>query len=896
MRLGKNWLPLAGARMPSADSTPSVSDTPVDSELTESPRPRDAYRQRLAANDVRILSPDLDNGRAIVTERTAIHLEPIARWAEERQRGLGYDRPFAVVALGGTGRGEVTPCSDLDIAFLFDDVIDGNRFLLELQRETLHSREFGEEHGFSFQALPFGLEDAPSLQDKQLNAFLDMAPIFDPENLAGQLRARIRETFDPFEHFLLVRSFWRRQWEKAGATPERLDRFDIKSDGLRLFLSGIWALAGKNFLHSQDIYARIEDPRVLESYEFLLRLRSWVHLQRPPGGMPDPLGNHAEDVLAFPDFLTFGGMLGEGATERERFEFADIVRARLLMARRRLAAFGRGVIEGELRPGRRIAPGHPVALGAGGLYHQALPVDSDEAAKSKAALTLLQVAQHYELPIDPAELETTYRDAGDWLVPVPELSELFYEPRGSLADSFEFLAQIPGTEDRLFPGYAKFESSLDERVMIERVSLRGALERQKIRALETRRNEGLRLQADVDKTSHLTDKSYEVSMAMEAATLDMVSIAGIKLALKTKRLPVTPDDVAARTDERRNLHERFSSGFSGIPLEDYYSLCFRDANFLPETLKLARFLVANRRAFKEIADADLMDAVQASRIRELCGNDPEMLRALFVFTCADRAEWESEEHDPARWFNIRELYAKARMPFRPRLDPAQVLTKAGYDPEELAILQDFGKDFFEGIYRHYAIRFGVHLLRLKHQGPGSRPRASTIREGASVILGVAARDFPGIAASISGAFWKNGIGIRQAHLFSATNHRLALDFFHLSPQGAAASGPELSRAIEDAIQEQRYIGEADEAALPPVARQVTLSEWRSGLYCLRAETTNEVGALIYFLTCKAFRQLGANIHGLAAHTGRGHAWVSVYHHLPPWLTLTRAREIVATWG
>ncbi|HRX53055.1 MAG TPA: DUF294 nucleotidyltransferase-like domain-containing protein [Verrucomicrobiales bacterium] len=873
---------------------PSI--TPTDQDESGLPLPRENYLRLIAANDERILSSELNNGRSIVTERSGIHLTPLAEWASEQQALFGYDRPFAVVALGGTGRGEITPCSDLDVAFLFDDAIEGNEFLLELQRQTLHTRQFYNRYGFCFQALPFCFEDIPAIDGKQLNAFIDMAPVHDPAGLADKFRERIRETFDPFEHFLLVRNFWRRQWEKAGTEPERLDRFDIKSDGLRLFLAGIWTLAGKEFVHSRDIYARIEDPRVLESYDFLLRLRAWIHLQRPPGGQPDALGNHVEDVLGFGDFLSFGAMLGPEATERERFEFGDAVRARLLLARRRLAAFGRGVVEGELRPGRSIAPGHPVALGAGGLFHTPLPEGADGETRSRAALSLLLISQRYELPIDPAELETTFLEAGDWLVPVPELAELFYEPRGSLADSFEFLSQIPGTEERLFPGYGKFESSLDERVMTERVSLRGALERQKIRALEKKRLAGLAQQSNSEKPSALADRTYEVSVALEAAALDMVWIAAIKLALKTKRLPVTPEDVAAREDESRPLHERFSSGLSGIPLQEYYSGCFKFADFLPETLKLAQFLVANRRAFKEIADADLMDAVQASKIVQLCGNDLTVLRALFVFTCADRAEWESEEHDPARWFNIRELYAKARMPFRPRQDPAQALTKAGYDPEELAILQDFGKDFFEGIYRHYAIRFGVHLLRLRAQGPGARPKSSTIREGASVILGVAAPDHAGIAASISGAFWKRGIGLRQAHLFSAANHGLALDFFHLSPSGAAASGPDLNRALEEAIQEHRYISEEDEASLPDVARHVTLDEWRIGLYCLRAETSADVGALIYVLTCKAFRRLGANIHGLAAHTGRGHAWVSVYLNLPPGLNLSEAREIVADWG
>jgi hypothetical protein len=81
-----------------------------------------------------------------------------------------------------------------------------------------------------------------------------MRPVFDPSGLADRFRERIQATFDPFEHFLHVRRFWKEQWEEAAAGSERLDCFDIKNDGLRIFLSGIWTLAGKTFIHSHDVY------------------------------------------------------------------------------------------------------------------------------------------------------------------------------------------------------------------------------------------------------------------------------------------------------------------------------------------------------------------------------------------------------------------------------------------------------------------------------------------------------------------------------------------------------------------------------------------------------------------------------------------------------------------
>lgn len=851
---------------------------------------REEFCRRIAANDQWIRGLELGNGRAIAQARTAIHTELVARWAAAQQRAFGYDRPFAVVAVGGTGRAELTPCSDLDFAFLFDDAIEGNPFLLELQRQMLHSGEFARDHGFGFEPLPFNFDDVPGLDGKQLNSFLDLHAVYDPEGLAPRFRERIRETFDPFEHFLHVQGFWRQQWEKSAAESERLDRFDIKNEGLRVFLAGIWTRAGKGFVHSHDIYRTLEDPRDLAAYDFLLRLRSFIHSRSTRHGRTAGAGTHAEDVLGFDDFNSFGELLGPGADEQARFEYSGMVRARLLSARRRVAQFTNGVMGHELRHGRERRFGSPIVYGEGGLRHTASDLCVTPHDKSRAALSLLLDSQRYQVPIDRAELEGTFRNAGDWLVPVPELSALFYERRGSLAGSFEFLSRIDGAEDRLFPGYASFEASLDERVLTERKSLRSALEREKMRALEALLRDGQATLSGPAASASTDDPMHPMFAAVEAALLDSDHLAAVKLALKTKRLPLTPEDRLHREDASRPLHERFSAGFSGIALEEYFGRCFAGCDFASETLNVAHFLLAHHRAFKSHAAAALNDQERVREFQALCGEESR-LRALFVFTCADRAVWESEADDPARWRNIRELFLKTRRQFRPELARANRLGSGGFSRDEVAILEDFGEDFFSGMYGHHATRFGSHLLRLAQDEAG-RPKVTILREGASTILTVAARDYRGLAACISGALWRLGIPLRQAHLFSAAKHGVALDFFHLARMKQPVL-PEQLRRIEEAIQQRSHIGPEDEAELPRGAETVMLAELRPGLYSLQAETSGDVGALIYLLTFVVFRHLKGNVFGLAAHATRlGRARVTIYHSLPSELPLGDAREIL----
>lgn len=848
----------------------------------------DAYRRRIEKNDALIRGSDLENGQRITAERSAIHIELVRSWADEQQLAFGYSEPFAVVALGGTGREEMTPCSDCDFALLFDEIRDENKFLLHLQSQLLHTTLFKDRFGFSFEALPFAVNENLDMEGKQLNSFLDMRPVYDPAGLAVSFRETIRSEFDPFDHFLHVHRFWKDYWEQAANESERLDHFDIKNDGLRVFLAGVWAIAGKDFSHSHDVYRILEDPRDLAAYHFLLRIRAFIHLRRPPSSRSLGNGAHSEDILKFEDFTSFGEMLGAGADEGERFDFAVEVRSRILSARRRMAGFARGVVERELKNGRSVRAGSLVVCGLGGMALAPADSHGSPAEKSDSAFSLLLASQHYETPIDPTELQTTFRNADDWLIPTPGLGQLFRESRGSLANTFEFLSRIDGAEERLFPGYARFEASLDDRVLTERRLTRSALERNKLRFLEAQLKTG-RARFHDARSAEPDTAGISSDIDLESARLDSESLMAVKLALKTKRLPETPEDMAARADTSNPLHERFSSGFSGIPLEDYYRAYATEAGFPEAAVQLTEFLVTHRRLFKDWTVTP-NEPGKAASLAELCGSETK-LRALYVFTCADRAEWDGEQMMPARWFNTRELYEQALTLFRPRTDPTQILQAAGFPQEYEDILRDFGADFFGGVYRRHAVDFGSALVKLAQKPKTARPKVTVIHDRTSVILAVAARDHPGLAASICGALFSQGVRLCQAHFFCAGHHGLALDFFHLQP-GDAPISEGLLAAVMDAIEGRLFIAEEDEATLPDIDGEISLNEWSSDLFHLQVESTTDRDGAVYAICCKLFRRLRGNIFGLSAETSNGNATVSAYHSLPPDLALDDARAIV----
>jgi hypothetical protein len=384
----------------------------------------------------------------------------------------------------------------------------------------------------------------------------------------------------------------------------------------------------------------------------------------------------------------------------------------------------------------------------------------------------------------------------------------------------------------------------------------------------------------------------DASPTVAAAFLDTNHLAAVKLALKTKRLPVTPADEAILADASRSWFERHSSGFSGVPLAEYYRRFAAECGFNDETIAATEFLVANWRAFRTHAEEEQPGDVQVEAFRVLCGTE-QRLHALYVFTCADRLGWQSEQSHAAHWVSVCELYLKTGDAFHPAaIEPERRLAPAGWAPEEVRILADFGKDFFSGLYHAHANRFGTDLVRLAESDQAdAAPKAALLHEGASHILGVAARDFRGLAACISGALWKAQIGLVQAHFFSATNYGLALDFFHLAPGGQAVPD-HLPRIVQEAVRAQLHIARSDEAGLPRLGGAADLQESRPGKFRLRCEAAGDTGGLIYALCLKLFLHLGADIHGLSASATRAGSFIIIHHSLPPSLGLEEARRIV----
>ena len=379
------------------------------------------------------------------------------------------------------------------------------------------------------------------------------------------------------------------------------------------------------------------------------------------------------------------------------------------------------------------------------------------------------------------------------------------------------------------------------------------------------------------------------SPAAVAKLLDGDHLAAVKLALKTKYLPFITAGGCASWEPLMASHDH--SGFSGIPLSTYYQRFATECGFTPETISATEFIVEHQDAFREHAAIGWADDENVRKLLALCKTE-QRLHALFLFTCSDSVEWSESRQGSALWFIVSELYIKAvELLRRTNPDPLAALMSAGFAPEDIRILCDFGADFFGGLYRRHINRFGSDLVRLATTADkGAPPKAAIVREGPSLILGVAAQDFPGLAACVCGALFSHGVSFTQAHLFSSIHHRLVLDFFHLSVDGKALPD-NLPNLIEDAIAGRFHIGVAD---LPSLGKTpIDLQEPRPGRFRVRTTAEGEEAAmLIYALCLKLHIHLQANIHGLVANASAAGTSITIHHSLPSITTLEDALVIV----
>ena len=264
--------------------------------MTELQALRDEYRQKKEA----LLESVRNSGRS--TRGINAMLQKLARQADATLRALweasGFSGEFALVAVGGFGRGELFPHSDVDVLLLLPDDVDAdNDPKLKRRIEAFISNcwDTGLEIGSSVRTVADCV--AESAKDVTVQtSLLESRLITGNVALYDLFRARFTAQMDPRAFFVAKTLELRQRHTKFENTPYSLEPNCKESPGgLRDLQVILWVAKAAGFGSSWDELARkglatpFEARQIKRNEALLSLIRARLHL----------IAHRREDRLVF---------------------------------------------------------------------------------------------------------------------------------------------------------------------------------------------------------------------------------------------------------------------------------------------------------------------------------------------------------------------------------------------------------------------------------------------------------------------------------------------------------------------------------------------------------------------------------------------------------------------
>jgi len=298
-----------------------------------------------------------------------------AAWASARAsfEREGSDTPLVepalvLIAIGGYGRCELCPYSDIDIAFVPSE--EENLLLDAVIKEAF--RLFvavlidGAKMDVGYAYRP--LSDIERLDHPSKAALLEARRIAGSERLVQQVRDEVLRSWDAVEFALEKAAERRRRFERIGLSQYAVEpQLKEGTGGLRDVHFALWSAAAllkteqpMEELVSRGVVTQDDARDVEEARDFLLKLRVWLHLKT--GRRTDVLRLEYQDKIARDlSYVGAGGvasqnLLADFYRHAEHVaRFCDRVLARLLEGPLRM--------DGHFVANRQLlALAHPYAL------------------------------------------------------------------------------------------------------------------------------------------------------------------------------------------------------------------------------------------------------------------------------------------------------------------------------------------------------------------------------------------------------------------------------------------------------------------------------------------------------------------------------------------------------
>lgn len=272
----------------------------VSPERTEGAEESQTLRERYQAGKAGVAQALQSTGASTRGIHSA--LQQLARIADLTLRELwqasGFDKPFALVAVGGFGRGEMFPHSDVDVLLMLPDGTDADADpALKARIESFIGScwDTGLEIGSSVRTVSECLAEAEKDVTVQ-TSLLESRLITGDAKLFSRFRKRFQGAMDPMAFFVAKTLEMRQRHNKFENTPYSLEPNCKESPGgLRDLQVILWVAKAASFGKSWDELARngLATPfevRQIKRNEALLSLiRARLHL----------IAHRREDRLVF---------------------------------------------------------------------------------------------------------------------------------------------------------------------------------------------------------------------------------------------------------------------------------------------------------------------------------------------------------------------------------------------------------------------------------------------------------------------------------------------------------------------------------------------------------------------------------------------------------------------
>lgn len=220
-------------------------------------------------------------------------LEELFRTANHLLRGeFRRPFPFAVIALGGYGRGEMSPYSDVDILLLYGNAAESKTLLAFQSRvceEMLYPLwDLGLKVGHASRSIKQALLEAKS-EPQSKNALLEARFLLGDAAIFERFMRQFSATWRKGAALLTIETQIAEQKKRRQKYGDSIymQEPDIKNGagGLRDYQNVLWMSrirfgeASLSPLIKHGVLSAARSKRFLESYEFLLRARNELHFQ-----------------------------------------------------------------------------------------------------------------------------------------------------------------------------------------------------------------------------------------------------------------------------------------------------------------------------------------------------------------------------------------------------------------------------------------------------------------------------------------------------------------------------------------------------------------------------------------------------------------------------------------